>query len=112
MSTNEFSTIIIGAGISGCLASYRLQRRLNQSGPPVLLIEQSSTVGGRIHSVDDGSGTYMEFGAMRISENHQEVITLCDELGIKLEEFYGNFNHNSNIYSWFRKTSRPSKSSP
>ena len=35
---------------------------------------------------------------MRISENHKEVITLCDELGIKLEEFYGNFNYNSNIY--------------
>ena len=98
MSTNEFSTIIIGAGISGCLASYRLQARLNQSEPPVLLIEQSSTVGGRIHSVDDGSGTYMEFGAMRISENHQEVIALCDELGIELEEFYGNFNQNSNLY--------------
>ncbi|WP_226408011.1 FAD-dependent oxidoreductase [Synechococcus sp. MU1625] len=95
---NEFSTIIIGAGISGCLASYRLQTRLNQSQPPVLLIEQSSTVGGRIHSVDDGSGTFMEFGAMRISENHQEVIALCDELGIELEEFYGIFNQNSYIY--------------
>ena len=70
----------IGAGISGCLASYRLQTRLNQFEAPVLLIEQSSTVGGRIHSVDDGTGTFMEFGAMRISDNHQEVIALCDEL--------------------------------
>ena len=99
MSTNEFSTIIIGAGISGCLASYRLQTRLNQSEPPVLLIEQSSTVGGRIHSVDDGTGTFMEFGAMRISDNHQEAIALCDELGIELEEFYGNFNPHSFIYT-------------
>ncbi len=101
--SNEFSTIIIGGGISGCLASYRLQRRLNQSTPPVLLIEQSSLVGGRIHSVEDGTGTYMEFGAMRISENHQEVIALCDELGIKLEKFYGNFNHNSNLYIYGSK---------
>ena len=61
------------------------------------MIEQSSTVGGRIHSVDDGTGTFMEFGAMRISDNHQEVIDLCDELGIELEEFYGNFNPHSYI---------------
>ena len=95
---NTYSSIVIGAGVAGCLASYRLQSKIKKSELPVLLIEQSPLVGGRIYSVAESTCSFMEFGAMRISEYQTETIDLCKELKIELEPFHGKFNQYSNLF--------------
>lgn len=94
--TSYFPCIVVGAGISGCLAAYRLQKS-NPRGS-VLLLDEGDKVGGRIFSINDFDGNILELGAMRISEHQSETIRLCEELNIKLVSSFPQDPIDSTLY--------------
>ena len=79
-----FDSIIIGAGISGLVAAYRLKK----SGRDVLLLESSNRVGGVIQS-QDAEGFLIERGPNSLRGSH-EFIDLVEELGLMPELVTGN----------------------
>ena len=76
---------IVGGGISGLYAAYRLLAL----GFTDITIYERERVGGRIHTIQvpDEHQKTIELGAGRISTGHKRVLTLARELGLKVN-FY------------------------
>ncbi len=72
--------LIVGAGIAGLTAAYRL----TQAGVPVNVIEARNRVGGRIRSISKIAGTTIdaELGAAYIDTDHVCIRDLAAELGL------------------------------
>ena len=70
--------IIIGGGLSGLTLAYLLERK----GFEPTIIEASSRLGGRIHTVEGKLGTALELGATWFSDSHLELLLLLEELGL------------------------------
>ncbi len=70
--------IIIGGGLSGLTLAYLLSKKNINS----TILDASSRLGGRIQTVPGRLDTPMELGATWFSENHINLITLLDELGL------------------------------
>lgn len=85
-STGSPSVIIVGAGISGIGAAVDL---LNKNFSNVVILEATSTVGGRIRTVQDGEG-FLEYGAEWIMGEEgnvvHEVASAVNIVGSALEE--------------------------
>ena len=84
MGLNEMSSklngktvAVIGAGVSGLAAAYRLQ----QSGAKVTVFEKSGHVGGRTRSLRE-EGFIIDIGALLMMPTYKNVIALGEELGI------------------------------
>nr|AHE14670.1 RebO-like indole-3-pyruvic acid imine synthase [uncultured bacterium] len=80
--------VVLGAGISGLVAAYELERR----GLRVEVLEAAPQVGGRILTHRFGSADrapFAELGAMRIPVDHRHTLRYVDELGLsaKLSTF-------------------------
>ena len=79
------SVLVVGAGLSGLAAAYRLR----DAGKRVTLIEARAEPGGRVRTLrayfDDG--LYAELGAARVAETHEYVIHWLGELGLSLVPF-------------------------
>ena len=73
---------IIGAGLTGLL----IANKLKKSGREVCVIEARNRIGGRIYTV--GDGTPVEMGATWFGPQHQNLISLINELGIPFFEQY------------------------
>jgi len=80
--------IIIGAGLSGLLTGYRLKKE----GIPFKILEARNRVGGRIHTVFGANNTPVEMGATWFTNQHQDLITLLEELEIEYFEQYMDSN--------------------
>ena len=80
--TNISPVLIVGAGIAGLTAAYRLK----QAGVPVKVIEARENVGGRIKTLSRVGGTNLkaELGGEFIDSNHKCLRHLATELGFKL----------------------------
>lgn len=76
------NAIIIGAGISGLAAAYKLK----QNGINVTLIEARNRIGGRIftHNFNEENLT-CELGAEWVGMSHTRLIELCNEFGLELQ---------------------------
>jgi monoamine oxidase len=76
--------IIIGAGIAGLTAGYRLR----QAGVPFRIIEAQNRVGGRMYSLRNffADGQVCELGGELIDTNHERIQALAAELGIALDD--------------------------
>lgn len=74
--------IIIGAGLSGLTAAYRLQ----QAAVPFLVLEARDRMGGRILTVRNETGTPIEMGATWLGKKHTAINALLAELGIGITE--------------------------
>ncbi|MEO6610323.1 MAG: NAD(P)/FAD-dependent oxidoreductase [Aestuariivirga sp.] len=75
--------IIVGAGLAGAAAAYRL----NKSGIRSLVIEAQDRIGGRAFSRPHGSspvGGLVEFGGSWITPYHARIRAHVAELGLKL----------------------------
>ena len=76
------SCIIIGAGMSGLAAAYRLSK----SGWDVTIIEARNRIGGRVwtHHFPDSNLT-CELGGEWIGDDHERMIALCREFQLPLQ---------------------------
>ena len=75
---NNAKIIIIGAGLSGLMIAYLLQKK----GAEIIILEADNRIGGRIETLTGSSGATMEMGATWFSKPHQNLIALLDELEI------------------------------
>ena len=82
LSSQSKNVVIIGAGISGLSAAYKLK----QSGANVTLIEARNRIGGRIftYKFDDANLT-CELGAEWVGRSHERLISLCKEFNLELQ---------------------------
>lgn len=95
--------IVIGAGISGLVAAYRLHR----AGISVLLIEASGRTGGLIHTRHE-NGYTMEGGPNTFPSTATEMLNLCDSL--RLEPKQANCKANKRyLYLNGKLTALPNK---
>ena len=81
-SQRSKNVVIIGAGISGLAAAYKLK----QAGVNVTLIEARNRIGGRIftHKFADDNLT-CELGAEWVGKSHNRLIELCNEFKLELQ---------------------------
>ena len=78
LNTNQYEHIIIGAGIAGLSAAYRLSK----AGKRVLVLEKSDRLGGAFDSRKYKSSIY-EFGPNTLLSNSAELNKLIEELGLE-----------------------------
>ncbi len=80
----EPAVLIVGAGVAGLTAAYRLQ----QAGVPVEVVEASQRVGGRLASVSQlpDLPNVVELGGEFIDTRHRAVRSLATELGLTLAD--------------------------
>jgi oxygen-dependent protoporphyrinogen oxidase len=85
MSTQP-AIMIIGGGITGLTAAYYLQKQLKQEGhsPRIALVEQSSTFGGKIHTLER-DGFVIEKGPDSFLARKRPIIDLTRDLGLEHE---------------------------
>jgi oxygen-dependent protoporphyrinogen oxidase len=79
------SVAIVGAGITGLTAAFRL----GQSGVPVAVYEATDRAGGVIRSVQQG-GYLAEFGPNSILETSPKITTLIRDLGLEGRRLYSD----------------------
>jgi len=93
-------TAVIGGGISGLYAAWRLAER----GDKVSLFEASTRLGGRLYTVPiPGTRIHAELGAMRFTEAHRLLHALVQHL--KLPTWPFDFTETSFYYLRGRKYS-------
>ena len=98
MSTNEehemaahtHDTIIVGAGVTGLTAAWRL----TESGQDVVVLEARDRVGGRLRS-EDHNGSPFEIGGQWVSPDQDALIDLLAELGL---ETYARHRSGDSLY--------------
>ena len=73
----EIDVIIVGAGLSGLTAAYHLE----QAGMSVAVLEARDRIGGRIHTVADGQGTF-DLGPTWFWPHQHNVIGMIQEFGL------------------------------
>ncbi|MFI6569169.1 protoporphyrinogen oxidase [Nocardia fluminea] len=71
---------VVGGGISGLVAAYRLRQRLGDS-VDIVVLEQSGRVGGVLHT-RELAGEPVDLGAEAFVGRRPEVIELMSELGL------------------------------
>lgn len=83
MPSKPRSCIIIGAGLAGLSAAYRLRKR----GWSVTVLEALQKVGGRVFSYrfKQAPKLVCELGGEWIGVHHQAMRRLCAELGLRLQ---------------------------
>lgn len=80
--------LIVGAGIAGLTAAYRL----TQAGVPVNIIEARNRVGGRIKTMGKVAGTFLsaDLGGEYIDSDHAILRSLAAELGLTEVDLFAN----------------------
>ncbi|WP_407671222.1 protoporphyrinogen oxidase [Nocardia stercoris] len=81
MSGNGSRTAVVGGGISGLVAAYRLRQRLGPTAE-IVLFERGDRVGGVLHTGELGGGP-LDLGAEAFVGRRPEVPALLRELGLE-----------------------------
>jgi monoamine oxidase len=78
---------ILGAGLAGLTAAYRLF----QAGIPCEIFEGSERTGGRVLTKTDFNkdGMFCELGGELVDSNHADLIALAGELRVEIQELKG-----------------------
>lgn len=99
--------IIIGAGIAGLTAGYRLR----QAGIPIRIIEAQNRVGGRMYSLRNffADGQVCELGGELIDTPHVRIQALAQELGITLDDLSADDASLTRETFWFDGALRSEK---
>ena len=74
------SVAVVGAGISGLVAAYRLRQSLGPAAR-IVVVEKAPRIGGKLRSVDLAGGP-VDVGAEAFIARRPEVPALLDELGL------------------------------
>lgn len=79
---NPGKIAIIGAGMAGLTAAYRLKQR----GIPSTVYEAAGRVGGRMYTLKDefGPGITTDIGGEFVDTTHTDILQLVKELGLEL----------------------------
>jgi putrescine oxidase len=77
MDTTEVDTVIIGAGVAGLTAAYRLA----ESGQSVCVIEARERVGGRLRT-ETIDGAMLELGGQWVSPDQDALIDMIEQLNL------------------------------
>ena len=80
----KHNIIIIGAGLTGLLLTYRLKKQ----GIPALILEARDRVGGRIYTHSSVNETPIEMGATWLGQQHTALVKLLQELSIPIYPQY------------------------
>jgi len=72
--------VVLGAGLAGLHAA----RLLSAEGKDVLVLEGSSRIGGRVHTLDHGELGYTEGGGAKIDHGAKRLIETARQLDVKL----------------------------
>ena len=80
MTTTRPSVAVIGGGISGLVAAYRLRRSLG-SVADITVVDDSPRLGGKLRTIDLGGGP-IDIGAEAFIARRPEVPALLAELGL------------------------------
>jgi len=78
--------VVVGAGISGLTAAYRLRRLLGEQ-VRLTIVEQSATAGGKLRTVEL-AGQRFDVGAEAFLTRRPEALDLVCELGLQEELVY------------------------
>ena len=82
--STSLHVVIVGAGLSGLVAAYELERR----GHRVTILEaETRHIGGRARTLRFADGLYGEAGAMRIPQRHQLTRQYVAEFNLPLRKF-------------------------
>lgn len=76
----DAEVIILGAGLAGLNAA----RLLAAESKDVLVLEGSTRIGGRLHTIDHGDLGYTEGGGEQISANSARLIDIARQVGVEL----------------------------
>ncbi len=81
--TADFDVAVVGGGISGLYAAWRLLGSGRPEYRRVCVLESAARLGGRISSMQPpGPGARFDLGAMRFVSDHDMVRRLTEELGV------------------------------
>ncbi|MFI6503079.1 flavin monoamine oxidase family protein [Nonomuraea typhae] len=72
--------VVVGGGLSGLAAAYRLTR----GGADALVLEAGERTGGRVWNIPLTGSRPTEAGAMYVCASQSEIIALAAELGVEL----------------------------
>lgn len=72
---------VVGGGISGLTAAFRLRRSLGPAAE-IVLVEQRDELGGKLHT-EELAGTPFDVGAEAFLVRRPEVLDLAEELGLR-----------------------------
>jgi monoamine oxidase len=73
---------IIGGGVAGLTAAYRLQA----AGATPIVFEASNRWGGRMFTMYDFyKGMFVELGGEFVDSNHEDLQTLAKEVGVEMQ---------------------------
>jgi monoamine oxidase len=84
--TSKFKKVLIlGGGMAGLVSASLLKR----AGHEVVILEGNNRIGGRVYTVREpfSSGNYLDFGAMRIPENHELVFEYIKRFNLPVNRF-------------------------
>ncbi len=86
----KHTCIVIGAGLAGLTAAYRLKR----SGWKVIVLEAQGQIGGRVFSYrfPQAPGLVCELGGEWIGRDHKHIRALCKKLNLPLQRHRYSFS--------------------
>ena len=74
---------VVGGGVTGLAAAHRLRRELGAAAE-IVLVEQTSRLGGKLRTVELAGRAY-DLGAEAFLARRPEVLDLAEELGVRTE---------------------------
>lgn len=96
METIQYQTAIVGGGVAGAYAAWRLARAGRER---LGLFEYSNRVGGRLMSFEvPGINEKAELGGMRFLSSHRRVVNLVDQFRLPHEELQVSDPRGKNLY--------------
>jgi protoporphyrinogen oxidase/cytochrome b involved in lipid metabolism len=80
LKNTSFDYLIAGGGIAGLYTAYRLAK--SNRNAKICILEASTRLGGRLHSIPHSKGTIIEAGGARFNTDQHRILALIHELGL------------------------------
>ena len=97
LSNDDPRVVIVGAGLAGLTAAYRL----DQAGVASQVYEARDRIGGRCWSAREWQGGQVcEHGGEFIDTRHVHIRDLADELGLQLDDLFATWGDDWDWFTW------------